>query len=74
MVRAMTHHGHETMLRDAQLRVTKPRLAVMAAVAQRPHLRDLTSEHRTRGVQSIYLINVAQRSAIPSFGLFIYCC
>ena len=26
------------MLRDAQLRVTKPRLAVMAAVAQRPHL------------------------------------
>ena len=34
----MTHHGHETMLRDAQLRVTKPRLAVMAAVAQRPHL------------------------------------
>ena len=34
----MTHHDHETMLRDAQLRVTKPRLAVMAAVAQRPHL------------------------------------
>jgi Fur family ferric uptake transcriptional regulator len=26
------------MLRDAQLRVTRPRLAVMAAVAQRPHL------------------------------------
>ncbi len=36
-MRAMTHHDHETMLRDAQLRVTKPRLAVMAAVAQRPH-------------------------------------
>ena len=34
----MTHHDHETMLRDAQLRVPKPRLAVMAAVAQRPHL------------------------------------
>ena len=34
----MTHHDHEARLRDAQLRVTKPRLAVMAAVAQRPHL------------------------------------
>lgn len=34
----MTHHDHEAMLRDAQLRVTRPRLAVMAAVAQRPHL------------------------------------
>ena len=34
----MTHHDHEARLRDAQLRVTRPRLAVMAAGAQRPHL------------------------------------
>lgn len=34
----MHSHDHETMLRDAQLRVTRPRLAVLAAVAERPHL------------------------------------
>jgi Fur family ferric uptake transcriptional regulator len=34
----MTHPDHEQLLRDAQLRVTRPRLAVLEAVGRRPHL------------------------------------
>jgi Fur family ferric uptake transcriptional regulator len=34
-----THHlDHEAQLRGASLRVTRPRLAVLAAVAERPHI------------------------------------
>jgi Fur family ferric uptake transcriptional regulator len=34
----MTHPDHEQLLRDAQLRVTRPRLAVLEAVGRQPHL------------------------------------
>lgn len=33
----MTEHGPERLLRDAGLRVTKPRLGVLAAVGAHPH-------------------------------------
>ena len=34
----MAHPDHERLLRDAQLRVTRPRLAVLEAVGRQPHL------------------------------------
>ena len=34
----MSHTDHEQLLRDARLRVTRPRLAVLEAVGRRPHL------------------------------------
>ena len=34
----MSHPDHEQLLRDAQLRVTRPRLAVLEAVGRQPHL------------------------------------
>jgi Fur family ferric uptake transcriptional regulator len=34
----MAHTDHEQLLRDAHLRVTRPRLAVLEAVGRRPHL------------------------------------
>lgn len=34
----MAHVDHEQQLRDAQLRVTRPRLAVLEAVGRKPHL------------------------------------
>lgn len=34
----MHHVDHESLLRGAQLRVTRPRLAVLEAVSRRPHL------------------------------------
>lgn len=34
----MPAHDHEALLRGASLRVTRPRLAVLAAVSARPHI------------------------------------
>lgn len=34
----MAHVDHEHQLREAQLRVTRPRLAVLEAVSRQPHL------------------------------------
>ena len=34
----MAHVDHEQQLREAQLRVTRPRLAVLEAVSRQPHL------------------------------------
>ena len=38
MVANVHHTDHESLLRGAQLRVTRPRLAVLEAVSSRPHL------------------------------------
>ena len=65
----MTESAHELALRGADLRVTRPRLAVMAALERHPHAETSTiielvrTEHADVSHQAVYDVLAALTSA-----------
>jgi Fur family transcriptional regulator, stress-responsive regulator len=65
----MTDRAHEVALRGADLRVTRPRLAVMAALERRPHAETSTiielvrEQHSDVSHQAVYDVLAALTSA-----------